>query len=82
MLPGTNRAEPSGGKKELSADRLVVYRGAHKKIKEHEAAQSKCGLDDAAYPGIKLQQAAQRPARGPGSADHFGADEDRNRGES
>jgi hypothetical protein len=59
----------------------VAYRGTHEKVKEYKAAQSKHGFDDAADQGIELQEAAQRPARGPGSADHFGSDKDRDRGE-
>lgn len=65
-----------------SADGLVAYRGAHKEIKQHESAQSKYRLDDAADQRRELQQSTQCPARGPGSADHFRADKDHDSGES
>jgi hypothetical protein len=59
----------------------VANRGAHEIKEEHEAAESKQRLDDATDEGIELEEPPQRPTGGPGSANHFGADEDGNSGE-
>jgi len=56
-------------------DGLVANRGTHEIKEENEAAESKPRLDDAADKGIELEEPSQRPARGPGRANHFGADE-------
>ncbi len=63
------------------ADGFVANRGPHKIIEEPKAAKSKSCLDDAADKGIELQEAAERPSRRPGRADHFRADQNGNRHE-
>lgn len=59
----------------ILADSLVANRGAHEIKEEHEAAESKYRLDDAADEGIELEESPQRPTRGPGRANHFSADQ-------
>jgi hypothetical protein len=77
----TAQWKQSGGKRlrrmlpgRMLADGLVANRGAHEKIEKHETAKSKSYLDDAADERIELQEAAERPARGPGSANHLRTD--------
>src|ERR1700738_816722 len=63
------------------ADGVVAKRGAHEIIQEPKATKTKSSLDDVADEGIELQEAAERPSRRPGRADHFGADQNGDRDE-
>src|ERR1700731_3350499 len=63
------------------ADGFVANRGAHEIIQEPKATKTKSCLDNAADEGIELQEAAERPSRRPGRADHFRADQNGNRDE-
>src|ERR1700730_8047619 len=74
-LPAARRREGAEG---FLADGFVANRGAHEIIEERKAAKTKSCLDDAADEGIELQEAAERPSRRPGRADHFGADQNGN----
>ena len=61
----------------LFTNGLIAQSNAHEIIQEHDATQREDGFEATADHRIELQQAAERPARRPRGADHFGADQNR-----